>query len=125
MNAIDWFEIPTMSLERACAFYEHAFGCKLTLVQVGPRMRLATFPVPPFAGAASGALAYSPDFYKPSRDGVLVYLNADPDLTPVLERIVERGGEVIVPKTQLTPEYGYMAIFIDSEGNRVALHSKG
>ena len=125
INAADWFEIPTADLERACAFYERAFDCKLNVMQVGPKLRLATFPVPPFTGGVGGALAHYPDFYKPSQEGALVYLNADPDLGVVLERIVAQGGKVVVPKTQISPEYGHMAIFIDSEGNRVALHSKG
>lgn len=124
-NAIDWFEIPTTNLERAVEFYEKAFDCKLNVVPIGQAMRLAIFPTDPFKGAAGGALAHAPDFYTPSQSGTLVYLNADPDLAVTLARIEKAGGQVIVPKTQITAEYGFMAIFIDCEGNRVALHSKG
>src|SRR5688572_17732746 len=98
-NLVDWIEIPTADLERACAFYERAFDCKLSVMQVGPKLRLATFPVAPFKDGVGGALAHYPEFYKPSQEGALVYLNADPDLAPVLARIVEMGGKVVVPKT--------------------------
>jgi len=56
-------------------------------------------------------------------DGPLVYLNANPDVQHVLDKIPGAGGSVMVPKTEISPEYGYMAVFIDTEGNRVALHS--
>lgn len=122
-NAAAWFEIPTVSLERACAFYEQAFDVKLNVMQVGEKLRLALFPVEPFQGVG-GALAHHPDFYTPSQAGTLVYLNADPDLAVVLERIARAGGQVIVPKTQISPDHGFMAVFVDCEGNRVALHSR-
>jgi len=71
----------------------------------------------------SGALVQSKDFV-PSDKGTLVYLNANPDLSVVLARIEGAGGEIIMPKTLITPEIGYMAVFIDSDGNKVALHSQ-
>jgi predicted enzyme related to lactoylglutathione lyase len=53
----------------------------------------------------------------------LVYLNANPDLQDVLDRVERAGGKIMVPKTQISPEYGYMAVIIDTEGNRIAFHS--
>jgi hypothetical protein len=53
----------------------------------------------------------------------MVYLNANPDVQPILDRIEAAGGKIIVPKTEISPEHGHMAVFIDSEGNRMALHS--
>ena len=122
-HAIDWFEIPTANLERACAFYERIFEFKLQPMELANRLRMAMFPVDP-AESVGGALCHHPEFYAPSATGTLVYLNADPDLGVVLGRIEKAGGKVVVPKTQISPEYGYMAVFIDSEGNRVALHSR-
>jgi predicted enzyme related to lactoylglutathione lyase len=55
---------------------------------------------------------------------VVLYLNANPDLSPVLGRIPAAGGKVLLPKTQITPEIGYKAVFEDTEGNRLALHSQ-
>jgi predicted enzyme related to lactoylglutathione lyase len=53
----------------------------------------------------------------------LVYLNANPDVQRVLDKVEKAGGKIIVPKTQISPEYGYMAVIEDTEGNRVAFHS--
>ncbi len=123
-HAIDWFEIPTSNLERACAFYEKIFEFKLQPMELANRLRMAMFPVNP-AESVGGALCHHPEFYSPAATGTLVYLNADPDLGSVLGRIEKAGGKIVVPKTQISPEYGFMAVFIDSEGNRVALHSRG
>jgi len=123
-HAVDWFEIPAADLERAVAFYEAIFGFKMHTMELANRLRMAMFPVNP-AETVGGALCHHPGFYLPSQSGTLVYLNADPDLAVVLARVEKAGGKVMVPKTQISPEYGYMAVFTDSEGNRVALHSRG
>lgn len=70
-----------------------------------------------------GALAKSDGFHKPSTEGTLVYLNANPDVQIVLDRIEAAGGKIVVPKTEISPEYGFMGVFIDSEWNRIGLHS--
>ena len=71
-----------------------------------------------------GALVDSGGFHKPSQtDGPLVYLNGNPDLQNVLDRVEEAGGKIMVPKTEISPEYGFMAVIFDSEGNRIGLHS--
>ena len=61
--------------------------------------------------------------YKPTTDGAVVYLNAGNDLQPMLDKVLQNGGEVIVPKTEISPEIGFFAQFIDTEGNRLGLHS--
>ena len=114
-NALNWFEIPVTDMARAKHFYQVAFGIHLEdMTMEGMEM----------AGKASGALVKS-QYHKPSMDGVTIYLNANPDMTDVLQRIEGEGGQIVMPKTQITPEIGYMAFFIDSEGNRIALHSQG
>jgi predicted enzyme related to lactoylglutathione lyase len=71
----------------------------------------------------SGAIIWS-DAYKPSAtEGVLVYLNGNPDLQEVLSRVESAGGKILIEKRQISPQFGYMATLIDSEGNRIALHS--
>jgi predicted enzyme related to lactoylglutathione lyase len=71
-----------------------------------------------------GALCYNEQFYKPSAtDGPLIYLNANPDVQEVLDKVEKAGGKIVVPKTQISPEHGYMAVIMDTEGNRIALHS--
>jgi hypothetical protein len=122
-SAISWFEIPATDLERAQAFYEAIFQIQLIPMDM-PNFQMRMFPIQNTQTGIGGALVKAHDFYKPSTtDGVLVYLNANPDVQQVLDRIEEAGGKVVVPKTEISPEYGYMAVFIDSEGNRVALHS--
>jgi predicted enzyme related to lactoylglutathione lyase len=65
------------------------------------------------------------DDYKPSTEGTLVYLNGGKDLETTLSKVEAAGGKIFVPKTQISPEMGYFAVFMDSEGNKMALHSIG
>ena len=71
-----------------------------------------------------GALVDSGGFHKPSAtEGPLIYLNANPDVNLVLNRIEPAGGKILIPKTEISPEYGHMGVFMDTEGNRIAVHS--
>ena len=58
----------------------------------------------------------------PSADGVTIYLNGGDDLSIPLGRVEAAGGKILMPKTDIG-ENGYMAQLLDTEGNRVALHS--
>lgn len=78
--------------------------------------------LPSDEGKVGGAIVNGPD-YKPSADGALIYLNANPDLAEAESRIEAAGGKVLIPKRVISPEWGFMAVFIDSEGNRMGLHS--
>ncbi|MBS1917979.1 MAG: VOC family protein [Bacteroidetes bacterium] len=121
-NAISWFEIPVSDINRAQKFYETIFDISMIPLDL-PNIKMRMFPLEDMMGVG-GSLCDSNGFHKPSStDGPLVYLNANPDLQIVLDRIEAAGGKIMVPKTQISPEYGYMAVFIDTEGNRVALHS--
>ena len=120
-HAINWFEIPAQDFARAKAFYGAIFGATLhTENMFGVEMAF----LPADQQGVGGAIACGPD-YTPGAGGALVYLNANPDLAPMLERVGAWGGQIIVPKTQITPEMGYFALIIDPEGNKVGLHSKG
>jgi uncharacterized protein len=121
-NSLNWFEIPVLDMQRAKHFYQVAFGIHMDDMNM-PGMEMAGFPMEMGIGKASGALVKS-DYSRPSIDGVLIYLNANPDMTDVLDRILSEGGQIVMPKTLITPEIGYMANFIDTEGNRIALHSQ-
>lgn len=122
LHAISWFEIPTTDLDRAAKFYETILGITLVPMDM-PNFQMRMFPVEDMMTGVSGALTLAPDFYQPQDNGTLVYLNANPDVQLVLDRIEAAGGKIVVPKTQISPEIGYMAVFIDTEGNRVALHA--
>jgi uncharacterized protein len=121
-NNINWFEISVADLARAKKFYETIFAIDMPTDDM-MKMKMAFFPGEPGNGKATGCLCES-GMHKPSADGVVLYLNANPDLTSVLERIAGAGGTVLMHKTQITPEIGYMAFFEDTEGNRIALHSQ-
>ncbi|WAC13293.1 VOC family protein [Dyadobacter pollutisoli] len=122
-NAISWFEIPTTDLDRAATFYETLFQIQLIPLDT-PNLKMRMFPIDNMMSGVGGALVYSQGFHRPSAtDGPLIYLNANPDVQIILDRIEAAGGSILVPKTQISPEYGYMAAFLDSEGNRIALHS--
>jgi uncharacterized protein len=122
-NALNWFEIPATDLARATKFYETIFDIKMGQMEM-PNIKMSMFPPDGSVPAVGGALAQS-DMHKPGANGPLIYLNANPDLQLVVDRIDKAGGKVIMPKTQITPEYGYMAFFSDTEGNTVGLHSNG
>lgn len=122
-NAISWFEIPTTDIDRAQKFYETIFGISLMPMDM-ENIKMRMFPLDNPMEGVGGTLVDSGGFHKPSAtDGPLIYLDGNPDLQNVLGKVEAAGGKVIVPKTEISPEYGYMGVFIDTEGNRIALHS--
>jgi predicted enzyme related to lactoylglutathione lyase len=122
-NAISWFEIPTTDIDRAQHFYETLFGIVMMPMDL-PNIKMRMFPLDDMMTQVGGALVDSGGFHKPSAtDGPLIYLNANPDVQNILDKVVEAGGSIMVPKTEISPDYGFMAVFMDTEGNRIALHS--
>ena len=122
-NAISWFEIPATDIQRAQKFYESIFDFQMIPMDL-QQIQMRMFPITDMMNGVGGAVCTSGGFHIPSEDkGPLIYLNANPDVQIVLDRIEGAGGRILVPKTQISPEHGYMAVFIDTEGNRVALHS--
>jgi predicted enzyme related to lactoylglutathione lyase len=119
-NAINWFEIPVTDMDRAVKFYNAIFETTLT-VEKTPGGQMAMLPSE--QGAVGGAL-FKGEGYKPSQEGAVLYLNGGDDLSHVLNRVAGAGGQVIMPKTDIG-ENGFMAFFIDTEGNKVGLHSMG
>ncbi len=116
---ISIFEIPVTDMARAIRFYEAILDIKIEEIDMdGTQMGI----FPGDDQMVSGVLVSSPD-YKPSADGVVVYLNGGDDLQQILDKVIANNGSVIVPKTLISPEMGYFAMFIDSEGNKLGLHS--
>lgn len=119
-NALNWFEIPATDMERATKFYESIFNIKLQPVEM-LGFQMAMFPSqPPKIG---GALVKSPS-HVPSDKGAVIYLNGNPDLQAVLDRVEAAGGKIAMPKTHIDPDTGYMAFIMDTEGNLMGLHSQ-
>jgi hypothetical protein len=122
-NAISWFEIGVNDLERATRFYQHIFSCILVPMDT-EQIKMRLFPITDMQNGVGGALVDSGGFHKPSiTEGPLIYLNGDPDLQLILDKVTDAGGTVMVPKTPISDAFGFMAVFIDTEGNRVGLHS--
>ncbi len=121
-NAISWFEIPASNLTRAENFYETILG--ITFVKMDlPNIKMRIFPIDDPMGIG-GSLCDSGGFHKPSStEGPLIYLNGNPDVQLILDKVESAGGKVLVPKTQISKEFGYMAVILDTEGNRIAFHS--
>ncbi|WKZ66460.1 MAG: VOC family protein [Flavobacteriales bacterium] len=122
-NALNWFEIATKDLDRAQLFYETVFGIRMEAMDM-PGLQMRTFPADGSTGKVGGALVKS-GMHTPSRTGALIYLNANPDLSGPLALVEKAGGKVLMPKTHISDEIGYMAFFEDTEGNAVAMHSQG
>jgi uncharacterized protein len=121
-NAISWFEIPATDLARAQKFYEAIFNITLTSMDL-PNIQMRMFPIEDMTGVG-GAVCKTDGFHNPSEThGPLIYLNGNPDVQNILDKVEAAGGKILVPKTEISPEYGYMAVIIDSEGNRIGLHS--
>lgn len=122
-NAVNWFEIPAADFDRAKKFYETIFETEL--FQPDPSVQNAMFPVDWQNGHVGGGISAGQGA-EPGPSGATVYLNGGDDLSHVLERVEGSGGKVVLPKTKIPmAEAGYMALFLDTEGNRVGLHSMG
>ena len=120
-NMVAWFEIPVTDMGRAIAFYQSVFKIEINLQDIGGVM-MGFFPANPEAPGAMGSLMKY-DSYIPSHEGSLIYFSSE-DVQIELNRIKVLNGKVIMEKTQISPEIGYMGMFQDSEGNRIALYSQ-
>ncbi len=118
-NALNWFEIPVADLARAKRFYETILQTSLEESSMEDTT-MAMLPHDP--DGVGGSLSAGPR-YTPGGGGTLVYLNGGDDLAPIIGRVADAGGKVLLPKTLIDEEIGYMALFEDTEGNQVGLHS--
>lgn len=124
-NALNWFEIPVSDFSRAKKFYETLFNYEMPENKMGD-VHMGFFLYDVKGGKAGGAICQSKN-HIPSDMGAVIYLNAQPDLQVVLDRVEGAGGKILQTKTKVSPdqELGFYAFIIDTEGNRVALHSMG
>lgn len=118
-NFISWFEIPAVNFQQAVDFYNHIYAIDMEK-NFSDNHAMAFFPA---KNGVGGAIVAGPGS-TPSDTGSLLYLNGGKDLNLILEKVEAAGGRIIMPKTLINEEAGYFAIFIDSEGNKLALHSK-
>lgn len=118
-HALNWFEIPVTDYARAKSFYEKVLGVAIETMVMGPStMGMLSSD----QNAVGGALVHG-EGAVPSQNGTLVYLNGGDDLAPMLARVQQAGGSIVVPKTEIGNNFGFFAHFVDTEGNKVGLHS--
>lgn len=106
-------------MSRSIHFYEAVLKIKID------KMEFDNFEMGllPYENQAVTAVLMKGEGYSPTNRGILIYLNAGKNLQLYLDRIVQNGGKVLIPKTPHADNSGYFATFIDSEGNRLGLHS--
>lgn len=112
-------EIPMTQVEKSILFYEKTFQVKIERM----RMWETELGVFPSDGKSVSIVLTKGTGYKPNREGVLIYFSAGEDLQPILSLVEKNGGKVVLEKTEISPDMGYFALFVDPEGNRIGLHS--
>jgi predicted enzyme related to lactoylglutathione lyase len=117
-NSVQWFEIATTDLERAKKFYSYLFKLEFEFIDMGDS-KMYMFGDPQGMGSA-GSLIQSSDS-RPGTNGSVVYFTCD-DVANEINLVEKAGGKVLVPKTDIG-DFGFFAQIIDTEGNRVGLHS--
>ena len=118
-NQVVWFDIPVRSLDRAIHFYSAVLGAEVTRQEFPERV----IGVLPHAGNFVSGCLYESEMDAPSEHGPLLYLNAEGRLDEAVAAVEHWGGKVLEPKHEIGM-WGYRAVVLDSEGNRIALHSK-
>ncbi|RZW57827.1 MAG: VOC family protein [Flavobacteriaceae bacterium] len=121
-NMVGWFEVPAIDINRAKTFYDKVFDINIQIQDFGGVL-MGWFPFAEGKSGASGSLVQHESYEPSDKKGVLVYFSSE-DLSIELGRVEAAGGKVIQSKKQISPDVGFMGLFIDSEGNRMALHSR-
>ena len=117
-DRIVWFDIPTVDLDRAIEFYAAVLNCEITREEATS----GTIGVLLHEDGEIAGCLFKKEGYPPSDTGPLMYLNVNSGLKEALETATRLGGKIVQDILAISP-YGYRAIIIDSEGNRIALHS--
>ena len=126
VNMISWFELPVTDMERAKKFYESVFEIQISIHDLGGVI-MGWFPPAEEINAPgiSGSLVLHEDYIPSATDGALVYFNSQSgDISNEISRVEDAGGKVLQDKTLISEQIGYMAVILDTEGNRVALYNK-
>lgn len=116
---ISLFEIPATDISRAVSFYQAILDINIEKMEM-PGMEMGIFP---YEGQMVTGVIMKGEGYKPTADGVTIYLNGGDNLQYILDKVEKNGGKVIVPKTAHADESGFFALFLDTEGNKIGLNS--
>jgi predicted enzyme related to lactoylglutathione lyase len=117
-NYVVWFDIPVTDLERASRFYTHVLGT--TIERADPGMPMGVFS---HQGDQAGGCLFQDADFRPSENGPLLYFNVNGRMDTALAQTEANGGKILQPKHAIGP-YGFRSVVLDSEGNRIALHSE-
>ena len=115
----NWIEIPVVDMKRAKKFYGDLLKVNLNEMQMGGN----DYALIELKDRFNTGCLVKGDGYVPSMLGVVVYLNGGDDLSPVLARVSKAGGKVLLKKTFLSKEAGHIDYLVDTEGNKIGLHS--
>lgn len=118
-HLLTWFEIPVTDIRRAVTFYNKVFGWDLEIMDAG-ELQFAFFSYP--ENRTGGSLTCG-DAYIPGAEGAVIFLYAGKKLDEPLGRVEGAGGKIVLPKHSIG-EHGYTAWFLDTEGNRIGMHSE-
>lgn len=116
---ISIFEISASDVTRAIDFYQTVLDIKIERMDF-PELQMGLFPT---EGQSTFGVIVQNDEFTPSENGITIYLDGGDDLQVALDKVENKGGKIVIPKTPHADESGFFAIFIDSEGNRLGLHS--
>ncbi|MBU2901944.1 VOC family protein [Maribacter dokdonensis] len=116
---ISIFEIPATDITRAVNFYQAILDIEIEKMEF-PEMQMGIFP---YENQMVTGVIMKAEGYTPSTNGITIYLNGGDNLQSILDEVEINGGEIMVPKSLHADESGYYAIFLDSEGNKMGLHS--
>lgn len=116
---ISIFEIPATDISRAVNFYQAILGVNIEKMEM-PGMEMGIFP---YEEQMVTGVIMKGEGFKPSADGVTIYLNAGDNLQTILDKVEKNGGKILMPKTAHADESGFFALFLDTEGNRLGLNS--
>jgi uncharacterized protein len=118
-HLINWIEIPVTDMKRAIGFYSKILGVELQSVEMGA----VTYAIFPSENQYNNGALAKGAHYKPSADGIVIYLDGGKDLDNILSKVSAAGGELMMQKMFLAKEAGYIGMFIDSEGNKIGIQN--
>lgn len=127
-HVIIWADIPVTDMPRAMKFYGHVTGEEIVQFPGMEDVAVIGNPGPGGRPAPGQGPLISADLYlggTPSRDGATIYLNTHGDIDGMLARVLQAGGEIVREKAFMGPIVGWIATFVDSEGNRIGLQQPG
>src|SRR6185503_10121401 len=121
MKIINWFQIPVTDINRAVKFYGDVFKASFHRIDAMGEQH-AFFALDTMETLRTGGELVQTTRNKPSQEGAIIYLTAPDGVDAVLSRVASGGGKVLLAKTSIG-ENGWIGIILDTEGNRIGVHS--